>query len=304
MADPATTPAVEVLGGRTARVGGLPVRRVLPTRGRRTIGPWCFADHMGPTRSGPDTSVAPHPHTGLQTVTWLFGGGVVHRDSLGSEQLIRPGQLNLMTAGRGIAHAEEDPGGASGELHGVQLWVAQPSATRDGDSAFEHHAELPRVDLDGATATVLVGEFAGATSPARRDTDHVGVELALRPGPTTLPLDPGYEHGLIVVDAPVTADGAPLPPGAIAYLPTGSDDVGLTVGAPTRALLIGGVPFPEEIEMWWNFVARSHEELEAAWRDWTAGADRFGPVTSALPRTEVGAPPWSRSADRSRGATS
>ena len=295
--DQATTATVEVIEGRTTRVGGLPVRRVLPTRGRRTIGAWCFVDHMGPTPAGPDTSVAPHPHIGLQTVTWLFEGAVLHRDSLGSEQLIRPGQLNLMTAGHGVVHAEEDPGGPSTELHGLQLWVAQPAATRDGDAAFEHHAELPRVDVDGATATVLVGCFADASSPARRDTDHVGVELALRPGTSSLPLDPAYEYGLVAVDGPVVVDGSLLPTGAVAYLPVGADELGLAVDRPTRALLIGGVPFAEEVRMWWNFVARSHEELTAAWRDWSAAADRFPPVASGLPRIEVGAPPWSRDAD-------
>ncbi len=303
MADRTSTPAVELLPGRTAHVGVIPVRRVLPTRGRRTIGAWCFVDHMGPVSAGPDASVAPHPHVGLQTVTWLFSGAVVHRDSLGSEQLIRPGQLNLMTAGHGVAHAEEDPDGSSGQLHGVQLWVAQPSATRDGGSAFEHHHDLPVVGLDRATATVLVGSFAGAASPARRDTDHIGVELALRPGTTTLPLDRSHEHGLVVVDGPVVVDGSTLSPGAVAYLPAGQDELGLSVDSAGRALLIGGVPFGEEVRMWWNFVARSNEELDAAWRAWADDTGRFGPVGSDLPRVEVSAPPWHRTARGAGAAT-
>ncbi len=168
-------PVVEVEPGRLATVGSLPVRRVLPHRTRRTVGAWCFADHVGPvlTQGVGALGIGPHPHMGLQTVTWLVSGELLHLDSLGSEQLIRPGQLNLMTAGHGVAHAEEDPGRAT-ELHAVQLWVAQPESTRDGAPAFEHHGELPRFGLDGGDATVLIGEFGGLTSPARRDTDHMG----------------------------------------------------------------------------------------------------------------------------------
>jgi len=286
--------AVEVLPGRTAQVAGLPVRRVLPTRGRRTIGAWCFVDHMGPATFGPGDGmgVPPHPHIGLQTVTWLFEGSALHRDSLGSEQLIRRGQLNLMTSGAGIAHAEEDPDGSGGALHGMQLWVAQPSATRSGPSSFEHVVDLPRVDLANATATVLVGPFAGVTSPARRDTDHAGVELDLRRGTTELPLDPAYEHGLVVASGSVTVDGTRLEPGAVGYLPTGCDELAVTTDGPARALLIGGVPFVEPVLMWWNFVARTHDELADAYRDWVGAAERFGPVDSPLPRVGVAAPPW------------
>src|ERR1700744_1891338 len=155
--DEAAGPVVELSPGRATQVGALPVRRILPQRPRRTVGSWCFLDHAGPVRAEPGASfgIGPHPHMGLQTVTWLLAGELLHLDSLGSEQLIRPGQLNLMTAGHGVAHAEEDPA-RSEEVHAVQLWVAQPAATRDGPSAFEHHAELPQVELDGAQATVLV----------------------------------------------------------------------------------------------------------------------------------------------------
>jgi len=292
------TTGLQVLSGRATRVGALPVRRVLPTRGRRTIGAWCFIDHMGPVTFAPGASlgIAPHPHIGLQTVTWLFEGSGLHRDSLGSEQMIRPGQLNLMTAGAGIAHAEEDPDGSGGTLHGMQLWVAQPSATRAGPSSFEHLADLPRVDLGHGTATVLVGSFTGATSPARRDTDHAGVELDLRRGATELPLDPTYEYGLVVASGALTVAGIRLEPGAVAYLPTGSDELAVTADGPVRALLVGGRPFAEDVTMWWNFVARTRDELVEAYRDWSAAADRFGPVSSSLPRVEVGPPPWSATA--------
>src|ERR1700722_11701552 len=197
--DEAQGPVVEVAPGRVTQVGSLPVRRVLPQRPRRTVGSWCFLDHAGPVPAEPGGAfgIGPHPHLGLQTVTWLVAGELLHLDSLGSEQLIRPGQLNLMTAGHGVTHAEEDPA-RSEEVHAVQLWVAQPAGTRDGPPAFEHHAELPRHDLDHAEAAVLVGDFAGTDSPARRDTEHMGVELQLRGPGTTVPLRTDYEHALVV----------------------------------------------------------------------------------------------------------
>src|SRR4051794_9752091 len=158
----APAPTLEISDSRTATVGGVTVRRALPRRTRRTVGAWCFADHMGPAAATENEGldIGPHPHIGLQTVTWLIDGKVLHRDSLGSEQLIAPGQLNLMTSGAGIAHAEETSGTYVGQLHGIQLWVALPERTRNGGSAFEHHRELPQVDLDRAVATVLLGEFA------------------------------------------------------------------------------------------------------------------------------------------------
>ncbi len=165
--------AVEITDSRASRVGAIGVRRALPRRDRRSVGPWCFVDHMGPAPVSADRGmdVAPHPHIGLQTATWLLEGEALRRDSLGSEQVIRPGQLNLMTAGHGVAHSEEGTGSYRGNLHGAQLWIAQPSATRDGPAAFEHHSELPRRELGAAVATVIVGDLDGTTSPARHDTE-------------------------------------------------------------------------------------------------------------------------------------
>src|SRR3954453_1720353 len=153
-ADHPSGTTLEISESREAQVGALPVRRALPRRARRTVGAWCFVDHMGPISVTDERGVdlGPPPHTGLQTVTWLLDGEILHRDSLGSEQIIRPGQLNLMTAGHGVAHAEAATGRYEGALHGVQLWVAQPSSTRDGEPAFEHHAELPRVELGSSIA--------------------------------------------------------------------------------------------------------------------------------------------------------
>jgi redox-sensitive bicupin YhaK (pirin superfamily) len=197
-----------------------------------------------------------------------------------------------MTAGFGVSHSEEGTGRYRGELHGVQLWVAQPSTTRDGAPAFEHHAELPEVELDRGHATVFVGEWAGAVSPARRDTDHVGIDLDLGRGTTALPLRPEYEHAMVVLSGAVRLDAALVEPGHLAYLGPGRDEIGLVADAPTRALVVGGVPFDEPVLMWWNFVARTREEVLDAHRAWTAGAERFGRVDSALPRTLVEPPPW------------
>lgn len=287
-------PVVEVSDSHEARVGGITVRRALPRRTRRTVGSWCFADHMGPAVVTEDEGidVGPHPHIGLQTVTWLLSGEVLHRDSLGSEQTIRPGQLNLMTAGRGVSHAEEHTGRYRGELHGIQLWVAQPDATRQGDPAFEHHAELPRVELDGGIASVLVGELGGVASPARRDTDHLGAELDLRAGPTVVPVAATHEHALVVLDGEVSIDDRTITPGQLAYLGLGRDELPLRCREASRAILIGGVPFEAKILMWWNYVARTRDEVEAANTEWQDGGDRFGTVASPLARIGGPRPPW------------
>ena len=289
-------PVVELSDSRLAQVGSLDVRRALPQRGRRTVGAWCFADHFGPVEVNERrrVDIGPHPHMGLQTVTWLLEGELVHTDSLGSEQVVRAGQLNLMTAGNGVAHAEETPPRYRGQAHGVQLWVAQPEATRHGPPSFEHHADLPRVELDNCDVTVIVGELAGSTSAARRDTEHVGIDLGLRGGATTVPVVPTHEHALVVTTGHVSIGGATVTPGHLAYLGAGRDALELTTTQPSRGLLLGGVPFDEPVLMWWNFVARTRDEIDAGYRDWTADSGRFGPVGSSLPRVEVDPPAWMR----------
>jgi redox-sensitive bicupin YhaK (pirin superfamily) len=288
---------VEVLPSREATVGALPVRRALPRRAHRTVGAWCFADHMGPlmVTEADDVDIAPHPHIGLQTVTWLLAGEIVHRDSLGSEQTIRPGQLNLMTAGHGVSHSEESTGRYRGEVQGMQLWVAQPEDTRHGAPAFEHHAALPQVQLGDATATVLVGELADAASPARRDTDHLGAEIDVPgSGSVTTPLRREHEHALVLFDGSVIVDGVTVRPGNLVYLGTGRDELTLHSTEATRMLLLGGVPFPDEIVMWWNFVARTREEIDRASTEWQASSDRFGQVASTLPRIPAPVPSWQK----------
>ncbi len=286
--------AVEVLDGREAQVGMFTVRRVLPTRALRTVGAWCFADHMGPAEvtetSGLD--VGPHPHTGLQTVTWLMQGEALHKDSLGSEQLIRPGQLNLMTAGRGVVHAEEATGTYRGGLHGVQLWVAQPDAQRHGDPGFAHHPELPVVEHESAVATVLAGTFLGTTSPAAFVTDLLGLDVVVRPGSVVLPLRPEFEHAVVALEGEVMVDGAIARPGQIASLGVGRSEVRVESRPAARVLVLGGVPFPERLYMWWNFVARSADEVSGFYADWRDRGERFGDVASELARIPSPTPPW------------
>lgn len=288
-----SAPCLEITDSREEQVGKIRVRRALPRRGRRMVGAWCFADHMGPAdvteNSGLD--VGPHPHIGLQTVTWLIDGQALHRDSLGSEQVIKPGQLNLMTSGGAVSHAEEATGHYRGTLEGIQLWVALPEATRHGGAAFEHHAELPQGAFEGGVATVLLGDFGDLTSAVRHDTALVVFDLNLH-GSTTVPLNPTWEYAVVVMEGAVGIDGRSLLSGKLGYLGQGRDELRLDVRDSTRAVLLGGEPFEDPILMWWNFVARDRAEIEAAYASWTKQDDRFGRVRSSLPLIPAKAPYW------------
>ncbi|MEV6980355.1 pirin family protein [Sphaerisporangium sp. NPDC051017] len=270
-------PAHELLEGRDVVLGGtrgMKVTRTLPSRDRRMVGAWCFVDHYGPEPAA--MRVAPHPHTGLQTVTWLLEGEVLHRDSLGSEQVITPGRLNLMTAGRAISHAEESP--AEGVLHGVQLWVALPDGSRHTDPAFDHHPDLPVLTAPGVTTTVIIGELGGATSPARAYTPLVGAEVALEAGAAvTLPVRPDFEYAALVLAGAAEVDGEALEPGPLLYLGQGRTELAVAAGPASRVLLLGGEPFEEQLVMWWNFVGRTHEEIERFRKEWAEGG-AFGTV--------------------------
>jgi redox-sensitive bicupin YhaK (pirin superfamily) len=217
--------------------------------------------------------VAPHPHTGLQTVSWLFTGEIEHRDSAGNHAMVRPGEVNLMTAGRGISHSEVSTPTTT-ELHGAQLWVALPEPARDTDPDFTHHVPTP-VRGDGWEARVLLGELLGETSPVRTFTPLLGAELLLDAGATLdLDVDATFEHGVLVDAGVVGVSGAGVSgtdakPGELAYLEPGSAALRLVAhDGPARVLLLGGPPFGEEIVMWWNFVGRSHEEVVAFREEW------------------------------------
>jgi redox-sensitive bicupin YhaK (pirin superfamily) len=279
-------PASVLLPGHDVPLGRYTtVRRLLPQRARRMIGAWCFVDHFGPddVAGRPGMRVPPHPHTGLQTVSWLVEGEILHRDSLGSRQSIVPGQVNLMTAASGIAHSEESPPAHPPTMHGLQLWVALPEAARHGAPRFEHHPRVPVIDDGGVRTTVVVGAVGSARSPVRVHTPLVGAELTLRPGAAAaLPLEPDFEYGVLAMNGTAEVDGAALDPGALLYLDRGRTAlrVACDAAAPAgaRLFLLGGEPFDEPLVMWWNFVGRSHEEI-AGWRaGWTAGTG-FGSVT-------------------------
>jgi quercetin 2,3-dioxygenase len=277
---PTEGPASQLVPGREVALGRYTVvRRILPDRERRMVGAWCFLDHFGPDSvvNLPGMKVPPHPHTGLQTVTWLFDGEVLHRDSLGNTQSIRPGQLNLMTSAWGIAHAEESPSPHPPLLHGLQLWIALPDEARAGEARFEHYEDLPRFSAPGVEATVVIGALGGVASPARVHTPLVGADLAVR-GVATLPLEPGFEYAVLATAGRPTVDGVALEPGTLIYLGTGREELTLVAQGPARLFLLGGEPFAEELVMWWNFVARSHEEIVAAREAWAEGADRYGVV--------------------------
>ena len=271
-------PVREILPARAVPLGaGTEVRRLLPTLGRRMVGAWCFVDHYGPDEiaARPGMQVPPHPHIGLQTVSWILEGEVHHRDSLGSDLLVRPGHLGLMTAGEGIAHSEVSPHGHGPVLHGAQLWVALPDADRSVAPTFEHQADLPVLTAPGMRATVLLGDVDGARSPGRTFTPIVGIDVEVS-GPTRLPLTPAFEHAVLTVSGTPEVDGGPLAPGSLGYLGSGRSELRLSADAPARLLVLGGEPFAEEIVMWWNFVARSGDEVVAARERWQSGG--FVPV--------------------------
>ncbi|KVU33638.1 pirin [Burkholderia ubonensis] len=260
---------------RAAEVGALPIHRALPNRQRKTVGAWCFLDHAGPVALSGDTGmhVGPHPHIGLQTFTWMIEGSVLHRDSLGYEQVIRPGEVNLMTAGRGIAHTEdtEDALLPGGRFHAVQLWIALPDAHRDRAPAFENHRNLPVHRDGGFTITVLAGAAFDRVSPAQVYSPLVGLDFASDGAARlAMPLDPAFEYAVFALTGDVAVDGAALEPNVLLYLGAGRDRLELTTEAAARFIVLGGAPFEEDLLIWWNFVARNPAEMVAAADAWNA----------------------------------
>lgn len=285
-------PRAAVLPARDVPLGGLRsmnVRRALPQRALPTVGAWCFLDRFGPQLTA--MRVEPHPHMGLQTVTWPLVGEVRHRDSLGSDVLLRAGQLNLMTAGAGIAHSEYSLGEGAVELDALQLWIALPEDARWDTRGFERHEVLPTVTLAAsegadAEATVLMGRLTGVSSPATNHSPLVGAQIHIAGGSRVrIPLDPAWEHALVLLDGDFEAltmddDGSVVRPGRNDLFHLGSDrpSIELTSREGAAVLLLGGEPFAEELVMWWNFVGRSHEEIVQARDEWEARSARFGQV--------------------------
>lgn len=278
--------AIELLEPRDVPLGGpraMTVRRTLPQRGRSLIGAWCFADHYGPDDVATTRGmvVPPHPHTGLQTVSWLFAGEIEHRDSTGVHAMVRPGELNLMTAGRGIQHSEVSTS-ATTILHGVQLWTALPEEHRHREPLFESF--VPDVfDHDGASVSVFLGNLLGHSSTASAFTPIVGAQIDV-PANTSVvvPVNAAFEHGVLVDTGSVTVNNCEVPPAHIGYLTPGSTQLTISSGSESsRMLLLGGEPFGEAIIMWWNFIGRSHDEIVEARSTWMSdvidNADPAGP---------------------------
>ena len=265
---------------RALSLGSLAISRALPVKDRRLVGPWCFLDRFGPLtfNEGKPMDVAPHPHIGLQTVTWLHDGEVVHRDSLGSESVLRPGGVNVMTSGSGIAHSEETPRDNTGRLNGVQLWTALPDADRHRPADFVHLKEVPLDESASGIVHVFAGTLDGTTSSAPRYSDLLGADLQVHPRHTlVVPLNRAYEHAVLVMNGDCALDNQPLEERVLYYLGTTRSEAGFSSRSGGRVLLIGGPPFSETILMWWNFVARTPEEITQARTDWEE-RHRFGEV--------------------------
>ena len=304
-ATPVVLPYREVpLGGPRA----MPVRRSLPHRDRSLIGAWCFVDHYGPDDvSQTGGMVVPgHPHTGLQTVSWLFSGEVEHRDTTGAHAFVRPGELNIMTAGTGIAHSEYSTPDTT-VLHGAQLWVALPEADRFAAPGFEHYAP-PVTEVDGARVLVFLGSLFGQTSPVTMFSDLVGAEVTLEPGRSLhIDVDPTHEHGLLCDTGLLTMGDVTAKPGEIVFQAAGASRVTVTAGTdePARLLVLGGAPFGEQIVMWWNFIGRSHDEVVGFRDAWqrareTGGSTAYGVFPDAWEHT-LPAPELPNLRLRSRG---
>ena len=275
-------------------LGTLRILRVLPIRQKRLVGAWCFLDRFGPLTfsDAKPMDVAPHPHIGLQTVSWLLQGEVVHNDSLGSEALLRPGGVNVMTSGGGIAHAEETPRKNSGLLNGVQLWIALPDAYRNGQASFQHIDEVPIIEQAGTMVSVFAGSMLGCSSTAKHFSPILGADIALRATTSMeLPLDPSFEHAALLMTGDAEIDGQSIEAMNLYYLGTNRSSVEFKSRDGCRVLLLGGPPFPEKILMWWNFVARTPEEIAQARSDWQSH-QRFGEVRYRGSRLD--APPLKR----------
>lgn len=276
--EPADTSLVRArVTPRARELGGLTVGRVLPAAACRTVGPFLFFDHMGPTTFGPGEGldVPPHPHIHLATVTYLFAGEIVHRDSLGIEQPIRPGELNLMFAGRGVTHSERTAASLrdrGAEVHGLQLWLGVPAAAEDGEPWFEHRGvdALPTVELGrGGRARVLLGAAWGQTSPARQLSGTLYVDVELRAG-ESLALPPAAELAAYVVEGAVSQGGCAF--GERQLIAFGERrDVPLEATADTRLVLLGGDPLDGHRFMWWNFVSSRKEAIDQARLDYREG---------------------------------
>lgn len=266
---------------RSAKIGqGTVIKRALPSRHKRMIGAWCFLDHAGPVNfaQGDGLDVGPHPHIGLQTFTWMIEGTMLHNDSLGTQQLIRPKQVNLMTAGYGISHTEVAPDTET-KMHAAQLWIALPDDKINMAPAFDHYPQLPVMNKDGIDFTVLVGDFLNTCSPVAVHSELLGVDLAAtETRETRLSLNPKFEYGFMALEGTAEINGHALNEDNMVILEPGLNQVDIVIHASGRVLLLGGEPFESPILLWWNFVGRTQEELALAREQWIVEHERFGSI--------------------------
>ncbi|WP_421831451.1 pirin family protein [Limnobacter sp.] len=277
---------------RSADLGeGMLVKRALPSRHQRMVGAWCFLDHAGPVNFAPGKGmhVGAHPHTALQTFTWLIDGEVLHKDSLGNELIIRPGQVNLMTAGHGIVHTEDSVVNG-GRLHAAQLWIALPEELADCEPDFAHYPELPVWHSEGIQHTLLAGAYGDLEAPTAVYSEMLGMDLFSEQGGTVnLSLNPDFEYGYLPLTGQVNVAGETYTPDEFAYLEPGLNKLQMTLVTDSRVLLLGGLPFDAPVQMWWNFVGYSKEAIAQAQREWEQGGPRFGDVKDEISRTGVAA---------------
>jgi redox-sensitive bicupin YhaK (pirin superfamily) len=282
---------------RTTELGdGLTVRRALPTRELRMVGGWCFLDHIGPIRfaEGAGLHIGAHPHTALQTFTWMMAGELLHRDSLGSEQRVSPGQVNLMTAGHGISHTEDTPPDTT-DLHAAQLWIALPPDKVGIPPAFEHYPTLPGWSAEGLDYVLLVGEYAGYTAPTRVYSPLLGLDVRNTDTTrTSLPLRPDFEYAILPLTGALTVHAEAFSHEDFIWLGQGRSMLDLDLAPDTHFLLLGGAPFETPIQMWWNFVGYSRHAIAQAQAEWEAQSPRFGTVAGGETRRIQPPPlPWS-----------
>ncbi len=266
---------------RSAEIGrGTVIKRALPSRQKRMIGAWCFLDHAGPVTfpQGDGLDVGPHPHIGLQTFTWMIEGTMMHTDSIGSKQLIRPKQVNLMTAGYGISHTEVAPDTET-RMHAAQLWIALPDDKINMAPQFDHYPVLPVVEKDNIEFTVLVGEFMDTVSPVQVHTELLGIDFFTKEQTKTrIPLNPKFEYGFMALEGDAIVNGHDLNSDNMVVLEPGISQIEVELPKGSRLLLIGGEPFESPILLWWNLVGRTQEELKTATEQWINQDARFGTI--------------------------
>ena len=260
---------------------GMEIARALPTKARRMIGAWCFLDHLGPIDFAPDAGlhVGAHPHTRLQTFTWMIEGEILHRDSLGFEQVVRAGQVNLMTAGYGLSHTEDSVRDGA-RLHAAQLWIALPDAVADQAPAFVHYPQVPQWSEQGCAWSLMAGSYGNHTAPTQLYSPLLGLEVlnAKMPSAVQVQLQPGFEHGLLALTGGFSVEGESFAQDELAYLPTGRTGLDVQLLPDTRLLVIGGAPFQDEVTIWWNFLGKDLASIREYRAQWEARDARFGVV--------------------------